>query len=100
MFSTDDLAGFLQVMARGKRGCVSKGEEMSQAQSLQGPPGQQLREERVGGGQCWYRFLVCLVTKSCPLLATSRTCSTPGFPVQSIVAIGASALVRPVNISD
>lgn len=50
MFSTDDLAGFLQVMARGKRGCVSKGEEMSQAQSLQGPPGQQLREERVGGG--------------------------------------------------
>lgn len=34
VFSTDDLAGFLQVMAG--RGAVGKGEEMSQAQSLQG----------------------------------------------------------------
>ena len=63
MFSVDDLAGFLQVMARGKRGCVSTGEEMSQAQSLQGPPGQQLGEEREGvGGRVG--IAVCLVTKS------------------------------------
>ena len=70
MFSTDDLAGFLQVMARGKRGCVSKGEEMNQAQS---PRASWPAAEGGRGWGRWYRFLVCLVTKSCPLFSTSRT---------------------------